>query len=45
MTTAEQKGYARMIECEEDGLYYARYFFKQRTGGMMIVAPHHKVIQ
>jgi len=45
MTTAEQKAYARKIECEEDGLYYARYFFKQRTGGKMIVAPHHKVIQ
>ncbi|HBZ7889006.1 DNA-packaging protein [Klebsiella pneumoniae] len=45
MTTAEQKAYARKIECEDDGLYYARYFFKQRTGGKMIVAPHHKVIQ
>ncbi len=45
MTTAEQKNYARRIECEEDGLYFARYFFKQRTGGKMIVAPHHKVIQ
>lgn len=45
MTTAEQKNYARRLECEEDGLYYARYFFKQRTGGKMIVAPHHKVIQ
>lgn len=45
MTTAEQKTFARKVECEEDGLYYARYFFKQRTGGKMIVAPHHKVIQ
>ncbi|MDM6861886.1 DNA-packaging protein, partial [Enterobacter hormaechei] len=45
MTTAEQKAYARKVECEEDGLYYARYFFKLRTGGKMIVAPHHKVIQ
>ena len=34
MTTAEQKTFARKVECEEDGLYYARYFFKQRTGGM-----------
>ncbi|HDT4634031.1 TPA: DNA-packaging protein [Klebsiella pneumoniae] len=41
MTTS----FARKVECEEDGLYYARYFFKQRTGGKMIVAPHHKVIQ
>nr|DAK74190.1 MAG TPA: Large Terminase [Caudoviricetes sp.] len=45
MTTAEQKAFARKVECEEDGLYCARYFFKQRTGGKMIVAPHHKVIQ
>lgn len=45
MTTAEQKSYARKLECEEDGLYFARYFFKQRTGGKMIVAPHHRAIQ
>lgn len=45
MTTAEQQNYARKIECEEDGLYFARYFFKQRMGSKMIVAPHHKVIQ
>lgn len=45
MTTAEQRNYVRRIECEEDGLYFARYFFKQRTGGRMIVAPHHRVIQ
>lgn len=45
MTTAEQRDYARRLECEEDGLYFARYFFKQRMGNKMIVAPHHKVIQ
>lgn len=45
MTTVEQRNCARKIECEEDGLYFSRYFFKQRTGGKMIVAPHHKVIQ
>lgn len=45
MTTVEQRNYARKIECEEDGLYFSRYFFKQRTSGKMIVAPHHKVIQ
>lgn len=44
MTTVEQRNYARKIECEEDGLYFSRYFFKQRTGGKMIVAPHHKLI-
>lgn len=45
MTTAEQKAYARKLECEEDGLYYSRYFFKQRMGSKMIIAPHHEVIQ
>ncbi|WP_262033976.1 phage terminase large subunit family protein [Serratia liquefaciens] len=45
MTTVEQRNQARKIECEEDGLYFTRYFFKQRTGGKMIVAPHHQVIQ
>lgn len=43
MTTADDLIRARM--CEADGLYFSRYFFKQRTGGKMIVAPHHKVIQ
>lgn len=37
--------FARKLECEEDGLYFSRYFFKQRMGAKMIVAPHHKVIQ
>jgi len=45
MTTADQRTLARRIECEEDGLYFARYFFKQRMTSKMIVAPHHKVIQ
>lgn len=36
---------ARKEECEFDGLYFARYFFKQRTSAKMLVAPHHKVIQ
>lgn len=45
MTTADQITFARKIECEEDGLYFARYFFKQRMGSKMIVAPHHQVIQ
>ncbi|WP_423731624.1 DNA-packaging protein [Hafnia paralvei] len=43
MTTADDLIRARM--CEADGLYFSRYFFKQRTGGKMIVASHHKVIQ
>ncbi|MDV1189243.1 DNA-packaging protein [Raoultella planticola] len=45
MTTVEQRNFARKIECEEDGLYYSRYFFKQRFGGKMIIAPHHLAIQ
>lgn len=45
MTTADQQTYARRVECEEDGLYFGRYFFKQRMGSKMIIAPHHKVIQ
>jgi hypothetical protein len=32
------------VRCQDEGLFFARYFFKQRTGGKMIVAPHHKVI-
>ncbi len=43
--TASQRTLARRIECQDDGLYFARYFFKQRQGVKMIVAPHHKVIQ
>jgi len=45
MTTVEQRNFARKIECEEEGMYFARYFFKQRTGGKMIIAPHHLAIQ
>lgn len=36
--------FARKIECEEDPSYFARYFFKQRMGSKMRVAPHHCVI-
>ncbi|PHM48890.1 terminase [Xenorhabdus sp. KK7.4] len=43
-TTAEQRDFARRLECEEDGLYFSRYFFKQRMGSKMIVAPHHRII-
>ncbi len=35
----------RAAMCRADGLYFARFFFKQRMGAKMIVAPHHKVIQ
>lgn len=36
--------FARKLECEEDPAYFARYFFKQRMGSKMRVAPHHTVI-
>lgn len=36
---------ARKLECEIDGVYFNRYFFKQRMGSKMIIAPHHKAIQ
>lgn len=35
---------ARKLECELDYGYFTRYFFKQRLGSKMIVAPHHKAI-
>lgn len=37
--------FARKVECEEDGLYFTRYFFKQRFGSKMIVNGHHHEIQ
>lgn len=36
---------ARKLECELDGLYFNRFFFKQRFGTKMIVSDHHEVIQ
>jgi phage terminase large subunit-like protein len=37
--------FARKIECEEDGLYFNRYFFKQRFDSKMIISGHHHVMQ
>ena len=50
MTTAKSIDYryineARRLECEIDGLYFARYFFKQQHGFKMIVSAHHGLIQ
>ena len=42
---AENLAAARKVECELDGLYFNRYFFKQRFGSKMIIGPHHKVMQ
>jgi hypothetical protein len=36
---------ARRLECEVDGLYFNRFFFKQRFGTKMIVNSHHQVMQ
>jgi len=42
--TASSVIQARKLECELDPLYFDRYFFKQRFGSKMIVAPHHEVM-
>lgn len=39
------KTFARKIECEEDSLYFNRYFFKQRFDSKLIVSGHHHVMQ
>lgn len=36
---------ARRVECEEDGLYFSRYFFKQRFDTKMIINAHHHAMQ
>lgn len=41
----QKKIHLRKLECVTDGMYFARYFFKQQTGGKMIVGPHHELIQ
>jgi hypothetical protein len=42
--TAEHM-FARRVECEEDGLYFTRFFMKQRFGSKMIVGQHHPIVQ
>lgn len=37
--------FARKIECEEDGLYFNRYFFKQRFDTKMLINGHHYAMQ
>lgn len=36
---------ARRVECEEDGLYFNRFFFKDRFGDKMIINAHHEIMQ
>lgn len=45
MTTANQVLEARLREFISNGLYFNRYFFKQRMGNKMIISDHHKAIQ
>lgn len=41
----EAKVKARKIECENDGLYFNRFFFKQVFGSKMIINDHHEAMQ
>ena len=45
MTASPAQTFARKVECEEDGLYFNRYFFKQRFDSKMIVSGHHHAMQ
>jgi len=45
MTMNAKHVFARRAECAEDGLYFNRYFFKQRFGTKMVIGRHHVVIQ
>lgn len=45
MTVDPRIAFARRVECEEDGLYFNRFFFKQRFGQKMVIGPHHPVMQ
>jgi len=45
MTTAEHITAARRVECEDDGLYFCRYFFKQRFATKMAIGRHHHIMQ
>lgn len=45
MTADYAKIFARKVECQEDGLYFNRYFFKQRFDSKMLINQHHVVIQ
>lgn len=35
---------ARKLECELDGMYFFRYFFKQRTGSKALINWHHTLV-
>ncbi len=35
---------ARKVECELDGMYFFRYFFKTRTGAKALINWHHQLV-
>jgi len=43
--TAKRFAITRLKEFISDGLYFNRYFFKQRMGAKLIVSEHHRAIQ
>lgn len=43
--TASPTTFARKVECEQDGMYFNRFFFKQRFGQKMEIGRHHPVVQ
>jgi len=45
MYSEGEKTAIRRAECEADGLYFTRYFFKQRFGSKMLINWHHVLIQ
>ena len=44
MTAEAVRQAVRRIECETDGLYFFRYFFKQRTGTKALINWHHALV-
>lgn len=45
MPTTAELDFARKVECEEDGMYFVRYFFKQLFGTKITLGAHHYAIQ
>lgn len=45
MYNEEEANLVRRVECEEDGMYFNRYFFKQNWGFKMVIGQHHQIIQ
>lgn len=45
MTASQRRVFSRKVECEMDGLFFTRVFFKQQYGSKMVVGRHHPVIQ